>query len=157
METKQPWKFQSTLSRRERLHLVYKSRHTTIISIHALTKRATCRRVYWYGKQLYFNPRSHEESDDKELVLWGDKVKFQSTLSRRERHLELERDKVVYKISIHALTKRATNGRVSALTGYPYFNPRSHEESDFMWQMSYMAQKRISIHALTKRATIKKE
>ena len=55
----------------------------------------------------YFNPRSREGSDQtlKELII--DKIEFQSTLPRRERH----------------------NGLAQ---GYlrPYFNPRSREGSD---------------------------
>ena len=79
-----------------------------IISIHALTKRATgsAGRVKWGG--LYFNPRSHEESDCRTSKPDISRGKFQSTLSRRERHDEPVQVVDLTHISIHALTKRAT-------------------------------------------------
>ena len=39
---------------------------------------------------------------------------------------------IVYKISIHALTKRATEEELLDSLRFCHFNPRSHEESDIM-------------------------
>ena len=102
------------------------------ISIHALTKRATSVCLFCCLKFKNFNPRSHEESDSG-LILF---------------------------VYLHF-----------------YFNPRSHEESDlislqkqhkdFIFQSTLSRRERplpaliydkkrvISIHALTKRATLK--
>ena len=77
--------FQSTLPREERLHLDSRG--------HFL-----CR---------YFNPRSHERSDDK-----------------------VRRPSFSSFISIHAPTRGATQVRQSSPLPFPYFNPRSHERSD---------------------------
>ena len=100
--------FQSTLSRRERRAVSITICICSNISIHALTKRATIDNLKTLPKKLNFNPRSHEESD----VIWhkrGDrKYRFQSTLSRRERLLFNSKIDDMRKISIHALTKRAT-------------------------------------------------
>ena len=81
---------------------------TPKISIHALTKRATRKLSKALNGLGYFNPRSHEESDGIKAIKWEEEQKFQSTLSRRER-LDLPlRDGDTERISIHALTKRAT-------------------------------------------------
>ena len=58
----------------------------------------------------YFNPRSHERSDDNELT----------TLDAVER------------ISIHAPTRGATKGFHFMLFVLCNFNPRSHERSDYI-------------------------
>ncbi len=80
------------------------------ISIHALTKRAT---ISIFPKTIngnYFNPRSHEESDRNKPITIFFPLRFQSTLSRRERPEEWFKRYVTRycDISIHALTKRAT-------------------------------------------------
>ena len=101
---------------------------------------------------INFNPRSPEESDEnyRKDALKGDK--FQSTLSRRERQGSNYTLEQVYRISIHALPKRATGvhfylddyqfisihalpKRATNLSGtyakdIYHFNPRSPEESD---------------------------
>ena len=58
---------------------------------------------------LYFNPRSHERSDEVRALQIFDDKKFQSTLPREERHS--------FSAIMFCITK--------------YFNPRSHERSDF--------------------------
>ena len=104
-----PWKrkkFQSTPSWRGRLSFSMIVCFCHIISIHALVKRATCNRrnspMYtefqstpsWRGRLIfascsdrwsYFNPRPREEGDRKGKTLVG-----------------------LFRISIHALVKRAT-------------------------------------------------
>ena len=57
-----------------------------------------------------FNPRSHEESD-----------KYHQVTPHPNK-----------KISIHALTKRATEESSMGCQMLSHFNPRSHEESDLM-------------------------
>ena len=59
------------------------------------------------GAPGYFNPRSHEGSDNR----------------RR-------RDHAKSKISIHAPTRGATAFRATTSSSSTYFNPRSHEGSD---------------------------
>ena len=61
----------------------------------------------------HFNPRSHEESDSTKRVLTSLLLRFQSTLSRRER----------------------PGDGVKLVVDAPYFNPRSHEESDLSFGM----------------------
>ena len=87
------FKFQSTLSRRERL-----KKQLTLFIV-----------------RTYFNPRSHEESDL--LLRYSDYAynQFQSTLSRRERPKRLLFPHLRQSISIHALTKRATCSRFSSI------------------------------------------
>ena len=125
-----------------------------------------------------FNPRSHEESDLYAYpLLYRHLSLFQSTLSRRERRCRYWTPRQISKISIHALTKRATcplpyrgvsysKISIHALTKratisdvllfdlFINFNPRSHEESDVGVIGLAIHIYLISIHALTKRATL---
>ena len=78
------------------------------ISIHAPTRGATLNQQISGIFSLYFNPRSHEGSDDGQVLNKEQFSKFQSTLPRGERHCR-ERD--IKDSSVH-------------------FNPRSHEGSD---------------------------
>ena len=55
------------------------------ISIHAPAKGATSNPLYFAKKEVNFNPRSREGSDDIYVVTNGFDEKFQSTLPRRER------------------------------------------------------------------------
>ena len=57
-------------------------------------------------------------------------------------------------ISIHAPTKGATPPRLPRVCRLQYFNPRSHEGSDFKGDCSKVILPRISIHAPTKGATL---
>ena len=81
--------FQSTLSRRERLGQSMVEQPQFDISIHALTKRATGSEDKQRQLFFNFNPRSHEESDATYPVNISLMKIFQSTLSRRERHIVL--------------------------------------------------------------------
>ena len=123
-------KFQSTLPRGERRGQIFSCEAIFLISIHAPTRGATSfsrQRVtcFWISIHaptrgatlnqqisgifsLYFNPRSHEGSDDGQVLNKEQFSKFQSTLPRGERHCR-ERD--IKDSSVH-------------------FNPRSHEGSD---------------------------
>ena len=102
---------------------------------------------------LYFNPRSHERSDEVRALQIFDDKKFQSTLPREERHSfsaimfcitkyfnprSHERSDVRYSvfigpsvISIHAPTRGATSKAVGCASTKSNFNPRSHERSDY--------------------------
>ncbi len=101
-------KFQSTLPREERLSGAY----------------------IRYFHFLNFNPRSHERSDNKHIVIWKivdisihaptrgatqrvslylGKTKFQSTLPREERRYNELFNAIKVRISIHAPTRGATN------------------------------------------------
>ena len=55
-------------------------------------------------------------------------------------------------VSIHALTRRATNVRVNLYVMIG-FNPRPHAEGDPDLAMNLMVLVVVSIHALTRRAT----
>ena len=99
--------FQSTLPRGERLFPGNLSKYPIRISIHAPTRGATkvynqnglifqfqstlprgerlmLRKIRWLV--AYFNPRSHEGSDDCLILHGGYDCLFQSTLPRGERH-----------------------------------------------------------------------
>ena len=78
----------------------------------------------------YFNPRSHERSDDLRRAASQDR-QFQSTLPREERLL------------LNILQSSYA----------PYFNPRSHERSDSKPITLPPTVKYISIHAPTRGAT----
>ena len=58
-------------------------------------------------------------------------IEFQSTLPRRERQLELEDIYDEIWISIHTPTKGATSHYPLPILNHLYFNPHSHEGSDF--------------------------
>ena len=59
-----------------------------------------------------------------------EEVRFQFTLSRRERRTVKTSISRRNTISIHTLTKRATNPAFSKSAARRYFNSHSHEESD---------------------------
>ena len=77
-----------------------------------------------------FNPRSREGSDRRIDSVYGILCRFQSTLPRRERLKTVLIIGIVFRVSIHAPAKGATNiiGDIAdILSG---FNPRSREGSD---------------------------
>ena len=77
--------FQSTLPRGER-HLLSDAPIALIeISIHAPTRGATFQLPEVLSKGIYFNPRSHEGSDEHFRAKRSYCLKFQSTLPRGER------------------------------------------------------------------------
>ena len=65
-----------------------------VISIHTPTKGATQNAMWIMNSKTNFNPHSHEGSDriDKTIVILNEI--FQSTLPRRERHLQLQRQQI---------------------------------------------------------------
>ena len=76
-----------------------------------------------------FNPRTHEECDQLLHVIAPE-----------------------LGVSIHALTRSATNSSGHHRYRCPCFNPRTHEECDgglYFW----FKDKKVSIHALTRSAT----
>ena len=79
---------------------------------------------------VYFNPRSHERSDDTHIDLGN----------------------TTDKISIHAPTRGATEAQQILPRNNTYFNPRSHERSDYTDDNMPNSMK-ISIHAPTRGAT----
>ena len=81
-------------------------------------------------KDLYFNPRSREGSDDVGGTYHGIRFKFQSTLPRGERQ------------SIRADAILIEN-----------FNPRSREGSDALIGLGFLVLTLISIHAPARGAT----
>ena len=107
------------------------SAETSAISIHAPTQGATI--ASHYGKRWNdnFNPRSHARSDVSKASPILFKLKFQSTLPRKERQVENVFLDEIQSISIHAPTQGATSSS-------PSFSDVS----------------RISIHAPTQGATI---
>ena len=123
----------------------------TVISIHALVKRATLFSRHSNTPISHFNPRPREEGDNRAVL-----------------HHPLAR------ISIHALVKRATNTALLQARSLKHFNPRPREEGDTAltavqrWTRDFNPRPReegddlvpeemwtnvISIHALVKRAT----
>ena len=169
----------------------------TSISIHAPTRGAThCKscleapktifqstlprgerhflRFHLKLESLYFNPRSHEGSDNIRHFMYLRIWKFQSTLPRGERQDGYANSDAVVNfnprshegsdqndstalqirldISIHAPTRGATDKQ----QWYAYtvhFNPRSHEGSDVPEFGIQVKSYEISIHAPTRGAT----
>ena len=79
---------------------------------------------------FYFNPRSHERSD-RVQYLTSQAHQFISIHAPTRGATELELYKnLVFTISIHAPTRGATLVAKVALNKCGYFNPRSHERSD---------------------------
>ena len=147
-------KFQSTLPREERPVRRYS---LPLISVNfnprshersdniqnltfALTKRfqstlpreeRRCMRVRIAAPLCNFNPRSHERSDryrnPAPYIYW----RFQSTLPREERRYAPVLGCLGVSISIHAPTRGATTALCIIYPSYNYFNPRSHERSDY--------------------------
>ena len=77
------------------------------ISIHAPAKGATFYALRIGDVETDFNPRSREGSDGQSLLAQAPPA-FQSTLPRRERHIDTGFDTGAIFISIHAPAKGAT-------------------------------------------------
>ena len=124
-------RFQSTLPRRERRRCAPLNAAAAGISIHAPAKGAT---VYdnTVISHVNFNPRSREGSDLQCDGVSKIRLKFQSTLPRRERPGHPQGVRQGGRISIHAPAKGATQ--------------QPHP---------YAAEAWISIHAPAKGATLK--
>ena len=98
--------FQSTLPREERRWLFA----TAVLpfEFQSTLPREERQTLYLQGfADYYFNPRSHERSDDASMQALSTAFEFQSTLPREERRVVLCSLKPIYN-----------------------FNPRSHERSD---------------------------
>ena len=127
-----------------------------------------CSSNYWY-----FNPRSHERSDNAVWFVLEFKYPFQSTLPREERLLQCNIRIICTHISIHAPTRGATRMQKTMFKRRRFqstlpreerqniakifillinFNPRSHERSDEN-DCSKCPKQKISIHAPTRGAT----
>ena len=79
----------------------------SVISIHALVKRATGRSVNSTRRNGYFNPRPREEGDEKiEKLEKLIEISIHALVKRATSDASKMTD--VQKISIHALVKRAT-------------------------------------------------
>ena len=80
----------------------------------------------------YFNPRSHEGSDEHPLWSCGSHPVFQPALPRGERHVKRFCAGCLIEISTRAPTRGATQQRHNSHLMAWNFNPRSHEGSDYV-------------------------
>ena len=121
--------FQSTLPREERLATPSSIFVSTDISIHAPTRGATLMQIHIRALSKYFNPRSHERSDNHARI--EKRVDGYFNPRSHERSDSTPTVKGASRIiSIHAPTRGATQRRWERQTQWCYFNPRSHERSD---------------------------
>ena len=100
------------------------------ISIHALTRSATRSLLFLVWRTCHFNPRTHEECDRFKLAIFFLLYNFNPRTHEEcdiEGHHGLH---VNVEISIHALTRSATQNQISSHRSDRYFNPRTHEECD---------------------------
>ena len=142
------------------------------ISIHAPTRGATCVQCDWRKRHkfqstlpreerqktagtacriYYFNPRSHERSDQTKHGGQATLPLFQSTLPREERRRRTRGRQLQSKFQ----STLPREERLSVDTGVHFvvdFNPRSHERSD-QNPGSLVNSATISIHAPTRGAT----
>ena len=86
-------------------------------------------------------------------VLFATTDWFQSTPSRGGRLYFPEEGSELEKVSIHALTRRATKSLCHRLRAHTRFNPRPHAEGDTRARPILPGPCGVSIHALTRRAT----
>ena len=122
------------------------------ISIHALTRSATSMVKALILLILNFNPRTHKECDLIQFKLWlmflnfnprthkecdvstfqtaVNAIKFQSTHSQGVRLRSCNQKLNPNPISIHALTRSATNFCRTNKSKRHNFNPRTHKECD---------------------------
>ena len=150
--------FQSTLPRRERrLHAGFHGRRQ-VISIHAPAKGATSARWFPWSSPSHFNPRSREGSDISQAQLLQD-WRISTTLPRRERRCAGGPRAVgVYFQS--TLPRRERHCRPTTSTRDKLFQSTLREGSDANRQKgatlpSLLSQRKrgISIHAPVKGAT----
>ena len=99
------------------------------ISIHALTRSATCYNGYSEQDAKYFNPRTHEECDMSDFDVTLDLLISIHALTRSAT-VSMSSIWRRVPISIHALTRSATKNRRYGFGCGNYFNPRTHEECD---------------------------
>ena len=164
--------FQSTLPREERPYLKSLSSFSRLFQS-TLPREERLRADRVFKTLLYFNPRSHERSDDSTYKLDGlsyisihaptrgatksqalkvMRFGFQSTLPREERH-NLTPEVMQWKSFQSTLPREERLKQWRVLKRHYNFNPRSHERSDHdrhvtLWDLG------ISIHAPTRGATI---
>ena len=123
------------------------------ISIHAPTRGATVCSRRLQTDIVYFNPRSHERSDNNGANCGAYVNLFQSTLPREERL------GAILGISTNNYKFQSTLPREERpqqpwhLQQHRYFNPRSHERSDWIHRTCSSSINAISIHAPTRGAT----
>ena len=98
-----------------------------------------------------FNPRSHEGSDGRNVLL-PPAILYFNPRSHEGSDTDRNCKSIITKISIHAPTKGATCDSSSSSSVTTDFNPRSHEGSDEK-DDSEITAGAISIHAPTKGAT----
>ena len=167
--------FQSTLPRGERPKAADGGESVTCISIHAPTRGATvCRRLLRADREfqstlprgerratqsrcftrIYFNPRSHEGSDQRAKCSLDPMFRFQSTLPRGERLFDS-----ITSLHLWDFNPRSHEGSDPDAgqtdPGTDHFNPRSHEGSDLPEPGLDPAENTISIHAPTRGATVR--
>ena len=99
-----------------------------------------------------FNPRSHEGSDHLSVLSYCPIFEFQSTLPRGERRFVFSTSNLFF-FNFNPRSHEGSDIRHCChLLEYPHFNPRSHEGSDKqMIEESVVSY--ISIHAPTRGAT----
>ena len=110
---------------------MYTAGSVNAISILAPTRGATYIRRTGDHIRCNFNPRSHEGSDANGCRRISDYGAFQSSLPRGERRLYPHKSYSKRKISILAPTRGATVPICKNILPICYFNPRSHEGSDY--------------------------
>ena len=106
-----------------------------LVSIHALTRRATRYRFGWSARIVRFNPRPHAEGDVDGFSFSHWELRFQSTPSRGGRLVQFDYGGVSMIVSIHALTRRATAHRDFKIMAAGSFNPRPHAEGDLFFSI----------------------
>ena len=145
--------FQSTHSRGVRLGVgIGVLQADDPISIHALTRSATrtdyavgymtrnfnprtheeCDNRSWLHGQVYqnFNPRTHEECDNSNQRGYGQKTEFQSTHSRGVRPCNAKRSATTCS-DFNPRTHEECDQYIDKKRRHKhYFNPRTHEECD---------------------------
>ena len=99
-----------------------------------------------------FNPRSHEGSDNRTTFYYLPVSLISIHAPTRGATYCICRLVSDWTISIHAPTRGATPVLLSDMVSDGYFNPRSHEGSDYFIFSKYAAAI-ISIHAPTRGAT----
>ena len=104
--------FQSTLPREERLLIPVRILTKKDISIHAPTRGATIHSCVIGCNDGYFNPRSHERSDDPRILAEVLSIYFNPRSHERSDVVASSTIVQVLSISIHAPTRGATNWRV---------------------------------------------
>ena len=106
------------------------AKHSPIISIHALVKRATLNDTTSSGTPADFNPRPREEGDGCVQNL-ASLYSYFNPRPREEGDLRATvKGAGASLISIHALVKRATENTAVYGKVHRYFNPRPREEGD---------------------------